>query len=90
MPIREFACPKGHVTEKIILPGEKDFKTTTCPTCHGRARRVGSVCAVQFRGDGWTGYATGESREGLHNRLKNTYGAYEGDPFSAEPDAEDV
>lgn len=39
MPIREFKCPNGHVTEKFI-PARGDEDNIACPQCKSNAKQV--------------------------------------------------
>jgi len=57
MPIYEFECPNGRITEKLVKFGTK---TITCPGCHHRAKKIMSVCTFELKGGGW--FADGYSR----------------------------
>ena len=50
MPIREFECIKGHITERILF-GKKDqtLKQTVCDTCQRPAARKDDVPLVARR-----------------------------------------
>lgn len=44
MPLYDFACEQGHVTEKYF--GMNDVKSAECSTCGGPTRRIFSRAAV--------------------------------------------
>lgn len=44
MPIREFKCPNGHITEKFI-PQASGKRSITCPQC--KANKNGVIPAEQ-------------------------------------------
>ena len=50
MPIYEFECPNGTITEKFAKIGTNEI---TCPTCHKKAKKVISLCHFQLKGGGW-------------------------------------
>ncbi len=56
MPVYEFECPDGDVTEKIVKMGTEEI---VCPTCRQKAKRILSLCAFDLKGGGW--YADGYS-----------------------------
>jgi putative FmdB family regulatory protein len=56
MPIYEFKCPNGKITEKFVKMGAKEIK---CPKCHQKAKKIMSRCTFELKGDGW--YADGYS-----------------------------
>jgi putative FmdB family regulatory protein len=60
MPVYEFECPNGHLTEELVRMGTK---TTTCPRCKKRARKIISPCSFDLKGGGWyaDGYASKKS-----------------------------
>ena len=52
MPLYEYACEKcGHHFEKIELLNASETKK--CPKCGGKATRLLSAPAIQFKGTGW-------------------------------------
>ena len=58
MPLYEYACAKcGHHFEKI--EGTNASPRKKCPKCGGKAQRVLTAPAIQFKGSGWyvTDYA---------------------------------
>ena len=61
MPILEFKCPAGHITERLIEPHRvKSYpRTVVCGQCEGQVfalRQVSLPAAPQFKGSGF--YAT--------------------------------
>ncbi|HEU5181700.1 MAG TPA: FmdB family zinc ribbon protein [Candidatus Polarisedimenticolia bacterium] len=61
MPLFEYECTKcGNRFEKIQK--FSDPKTRTCPKCKGKAKRLASAPAIQFKGTGW--YITDYARKG--------------------------
>jgi putative FmdB family regulatory protein len=59
MPVYEFECPNGQITEKLVDAGTK---TIICTKCHKKARKIMSACIFELKGGGW--YADGYS----HNK----------------------
>jgi putative FmdB family regulatory protein len=57
MPIYEFECPHGQVTEKWAQMGTEEIE---CPQCGDVAKRIISPCTFTLKGGGW--YADGYSR----------------------------
>jgi len=51
MPIYEFKCPNGRVTEKIVTTETKDIM---CPKCHKKAKKIVSECTFFLKGGGWS------------------------------------
>ena len=52
VPLYEYRCRKcGHTFEKIEQLNASARKK--CPKCGGRAERVHSAAAIQFKGSGW-------------------------------------
>ena len=61
MPLFEYECTKcGNRFEKIQK--FSDPKTRSCPKCKGKAQRLASAPAIQFKGTGW--YITDYARKG--------------------------
>lgn len=57
MPIYEFQCQEGTVTEKMTSINTREIK---CPKCGKTARRILSPCTFKLKGGGWyaDGYAS--------------------------------
>jgi putative FmdB family regulatory protein len=49
MPIYEFKCPTGTLTEKFVKMGTKEI---TCPKCHQKAKKIISPCSFELKGGG--------------------------------------
>jgi putative FmdB family regulatory protein len=56
MPVYEFECSDGHVTEKLVSMGKKH---TRCAKCNKVAKKILSPCSFELKGSGW--YADGYS-----------------------------
>jgi len=56
MPVYEFECPKGTVTERIV---KVETDTIDCPECGEKAKKIISQCSFELKGGGW--YADGYS-----------------------------
>ncbi|MEX1326447.1 MAG: zinc ribbon domain-containing protein [Desulfobacterales bacterium] len=56
MPIYEFKCPNGDITERMVRP---NTHAITCPKCHQKAKKILSLCSFKLKGSGW--YADGYS-----------------------------
>jgi putative FmdB family regulatory protein len=56
MPVYEFECPEGTVTEKLV---KMDTKQIECPKCGKPAKKIMSQCTFELKGGGW--YADGYS-----------------------------
>jgi len=56
MPVYEFECTEGHITEKLLPIGTKHTK---CAKCSKRAKKILSACTFELKGGGW--YADGYS-----------------------------
>ena len=50
MPIYEFECPNGTITEKFT---KIDITEIKCPRCYKTARRITSPCTFILKGGGW-------------------------------------
>jgi putative FmdB family regulatory protein len=50
MPVYEFECPEGTVTERLVKMGTKAIQ---CPHCHQRAQKIMSRCTFELKGGGW-------------------------------------
>jgi putative FmdB family regulatory protein len=57
MPIYEFECPSGTITERFV---RKDTREIECPKCHKKAKRIISSCIFELKGGGWSadGYSS--------------------------------
>ena len=56
MPIYEFECPEGTVTEKVTRMNTDKIE---CPKCGRKAKKIISSCTFKLKGGGW--YADGYS-----------------------------
>lgn len=56
MPVYEFECPKGTITERIVPVGTTIIE---CPCCKYEAKKIMSRCTFELKGGGW--YADGYS-----------------------------
>jgi len=56
MPVYEFECTNGHVSEKLVPMGTK---YSQCSKCKKKARKILSSCSFELKGGGW--YADGYS-----------------------------
>jgi putative FmdB family regulatory protein len=54
MPVYEFECPEGTVTERLVKMGTQSIQ---CPRCLQRAQKIMSRCTFELKGGGW--YADG-------------------------------
>jgi putative FmdB family regulatory protein len=50
MPIYEFRCPNGRITERFA---SIDTKEIECPECHQKAEKILSLCSFELKGGGW-------------------------------------
>lgn len=57
MPVYEFQCQCGHVTEALV---RMDTQSIQCPQCHSTAKKILSACSFELKGGGWyaDGYAS--------------------------------
>jgi putative FmdB family regulatory protein len=60
MPVYEFKCDQGTVTEKFVKMGTESI---TCPKCKKKAKKIISSCTFKLKGGGWyaDGYASKKS-----------------------------
>ena len=60
MPVYEFECDQGTVSERIVSMGTKQIK---CPCCNQKAKKILSRCTFELKGGGWyaDGYASKKS-----------------------------
>jgi len=56
MPVYEFECPEGTISEKLV---KMDTKEITSPNCGKKAKKIMSLCSFELKGGGW--YADGYS-----------------------------
>lgn len=56
MPVYEFECPEGTITEKLV---RMDTKKIKCPKCNQMAKKIISPCTFELKGGGW--YSDGYS-----------------------------
>jgi putative FmdB family regulatory protein len=63
MPVYEFECPEGKITEKLVPMGTKQIR---CPECGRTARKILSRCTFKLKGGGWyaDGYASTGKKKG--------------------------
>ena len=66
MPVYEFECANGHVTEELVPMGTK---TTRCARCNKTAKKIISQCSFELKGGGW--YADGYSSSGSKSSKKS-------------------
>ena len=59
MPVYEFECSCGKVSEELVKMGTHSI---TCPQCGKRANKILSACSFELKGGGW--YADGYSSRG--------------------------
>jgi putative FmdB family regulatory protein len=50
MPIYEYCCARGHMTEQFVPTPKQSIK---CPECGAKAPRVFSAPAIHFKGKGF-------------------------------------
>ena len=57
MPVYEFECPEGTVTERLV---KMDTQSIECPECGRKAKKIISSCSFELKGGGWyaDGYAS--------------------------------
>ena len=57
MPVYEFECSCGSITEDLVRMGTRSI---ACPACGGRANKILSPCGFELKGGGWyaDGYAS--------------------------------
>jgi putative FmdB family regulatory protein len=68
MPVYEFECARGTVTERLVSMGTE---TIFCPCCRKKAKKIISRFSFELKGGGWyaDGYASrkpsGKSSESI-------------------------
>jgi putative FmdB family regulatory protein len=60
MPVYEFECPEGTVTEKTVPMGTREIE---CPKCGEKAKRIMSRCTFTLKGGGWYADGYGSTRK---------------------------
>ena len=57
MPVYEFKCECGEITEEIV---RVDTHDVVCPKCGKKAKKILSNCTFTLKGGGWyaDGYAS--------------------------------
>ncbi|MCP4625945.1 MAG: zinc ribbon domain-containing protein [bacterium] len=70
MPVYEFECSDGHITEELVRMGTK---STKCSKCHKRAKKIISQCSFDLKGGGWyaDGYSSKEPPKGSKSSKKS-------------------
>jgi putative FmdB family regulatory protein len=66
MPVYEFECADGHITEELVPMGTKN---TLCTKCNKKARKIISPCSFELKGGGW--YADGYSSRSATSNKKS-------------------
>ena len=66
MPVYEFECSQGHITEELVRMGTQ---STKCSKCDKRAKKIMSQCSFELKGGGW--YADGYSSKSAKNSSKS-------------------
>jgi len=56
MPVYEFECKCGHLSEEFVKMGTESI---ACPKCGNIAQKIMSRCSFDLKGGGW--YADGYS-----------------------------
>jgi putative FmdB family regulatory protein len=56
MPVYEFECTNGHITEELVPMGTEHMQ---CTKCKKKAKKILSTCSFELKGGGW--YADGYS-----------------------------
>lgn len=57
MPVYEFECQCGEITEELVRMNTEQIE---CPKCHKMAKKIISPCSFELKGGGWytDGYAS--------------------------------
>jgi putative FmdB family regulatory protein len=56
MPVYEFECSCGAISEELVKMGTR---FVACPQCGKKAKKIISTCSFELKGGGW--YADGYS-----------------------------
>ena len=67
MPVYEFECVEGHITEELVRMGTK---STKCSKCAKKAKKIMSQCSFDLKGGGW--YADGYSSKGAPKKSQSS------------------
>ncbi len=69
MPVYEFQCPEGTITESIVPMDTMHIK---CPKCKRRAKKIISPCSFKLVGGGWyaDGYSSAQKGSGKKTAKK--------------------
>ncbi|HHP7235259.1 MAG TPA: FmdB family zinc ribbon protein [Desulfobacterales bacterium] len=61
MPVYEFKCECGEVTEDLVRMGTESI---SCPKCGKTANKIMSRCTFELKGGGWyaDGYASAKAK----------------------------
>ena len=60
MPVYEFECECGKLTEDFVKMGTEEI---TCPKCHRKAKKIMSRCTFDLKGGGWFADGYGPSKK---------------------------
>jgi putative FmdB family regulatory protein len=66
MPVYEFECSDGHISEELVRMGTK---STRCSKCNKKAKKIISQCSFELKGGGW--FADGYSSKGTKSSKKS-------------------
>ena len=66
MPVYEFECADGHITEELVPMGTKNIH---CAKCRKKAKKIISPCSFELKGGGW--YADGYSSKSAGKSKKS-------------------
>ena len=66
MPVYEFECADGHITEELAPMGTNH---TRCTKCEKKAKKILSACSFELKGGGW--YADGYSSKRSKSKKKS-------------------
>jgi putative FmdB family regulatory protein len=66
MPLYEFKCANGTITERLVRSGTKEIE---CPKCHKPAKKIISPCTFVLKGGGWfaDSYTKGKDKKATKN-----------------------
>ncbi len=72
MPVYEFKCHNGTVTEKFV---KMDTMEIECPKCHKKAKKIMSPCTFVLKGGGWyaDGYSSKKSKSKVRTNTENQF-----------------
>lgn len=71
MPVYEFECTCGEITEELVKMGTQ---SVMCPKCGKPAPKIMSRCSFELKGGGWyaDGYASRNTGSGSRKESKNS------------------